>query len=35
MPLGVFQIEDHVERPVEVVGDVRYLLVKLVRGVAG
>ena len=34
MPLGVFQFEDAVERPVEVVSDVGYLLVQTVRGVA-
>ena len=34
VPLGVFQVQDRFERPVEMVGDVRYLLVQTVRGVA-
>jgi len=35
VPLGMLQIEDIVERPMEVIGDVRYLLVQSFRGVAG
>jgi len=34
VPLAVFHLEDVVERPVEMIGDVRYLLVQLVQGVA-
>jgi hypothetical protein len=32
--LAVLQVQDIVERPVEVIGNVRYLLVECVRGVA-
>jgi len=32
--LSVFQFEDLLERPVEVIGDVGYLLVQLLEGVA-
>gem|GEM_PF-6886446 len=35
VPLTMLESENVVERPVEVVGDVRYLLVQSVRGVAG
>lgn len=33
-PVGVFHFQDVFERPVEIVGDVRYLLVDRVRRVA-
>jgi hypothetical protein len=34
VPLVVLHVEDGVERPVEVIGDVGYLLVELLQGVA-
>ena len=34
MAVGVLQIEDAIRRPVEVVGDERYLLVEPLEGVA-
>ena len=34
VPLGVLQIQNVIERPVEMIGDIRYLLVQRLRGVA-